>query len=100
MTACLWDELKCPHSLVSNTESTKMSFSSFQNVLQNSFVKPTLPGELSFSVLLRQLYESFSVKSSSQKFYLSSESFGILRWLKKLSISVAVFCLHFLKRVS
>ena len=41
-----------------------------------------------------------SFKTSSQSFDLSPESFGILRCLKKLLVSAAIFCLRFLKRVS
>ena len=94
------ESVKCPHSLVSNPESTKMSFSLFQNLLLNSFVKPSLPGDFSFCMLFRQFYKYFSVKSSSESFDLSSEWFETLRWLKKLSVSATVFCLRFLKRVS
>ena len=46
MIACLWDILKYLFSLVSNTESAKISFRSFQNVSWNSFVKPSLLGNL------------------------------------------------------
>ena len=55
MIACLWDIHKCPFSLASNTESIKISFSSFQNVSQNYFVKPSLPGDLSFCILHKVL---------------------------------------------
>ena len=77
-----------------------MSFSLLQNVLLNSFVKLSLLQDLSFCMLFRESYKSFSVKSSSQSFGLSSKKFEILKRLKQLLISAAVFCLRFLKRVS
>ena len=73
------ESVKYPYSLVSNTESTKVSFSSFQNLLLNSFHKPSLPGYFSFCMLFRQFYKSFSVESPSESFDLSSEWFETLR---------------------
>ena len=74
MIVCLWDVLKCPFSLVSDTESTKVFFNSFQNISKNYFVNPLLPGGLLFCMLFRESCKSFLVKSSSQRFALSSEN--------------------------
>ena len=95
--ACLWDVLKCTCSLVSDEESIKISLSSLQNVSYNSFASPLLPGD---SMLFRESLKSFLVKSSPQSFALSYEGLGKLIWLRKLLVSVTVFCLRFLKRVS
>ena len=55
MMAHLWDVLKRPFSLASVTKSTKISFSSFQEPSLNSFVNPSIPGDLSFWTLFRDL---------------------------------------------
>ena len=59
----LWDVLKCSLSLVYDRENTKTSFSSLQNMSWNSFVKASLPENLSFCMLFREF-----VKSSSRSF--------------------------------
>ena len=56
--------IKYTFSLASNTEFTKISLGSFQNVSENSFVNPSLPGDVSFCILFRELYKHFLVKSS------------------------------------
>ena len=87
--------IKYTFSLASNTEFTKISLGSFQNVSENSFVNPSLPGDVSFCILFRELYKHFLVKSSLQSFAGFSESFiGISTSLKK------VFRYRVLKNVS
>ena len=98
MTGSLWDVLKCGFSLFSDTESAKISFSSLQNISQNYFVRPPLPGDLSLNMFVTESHKPRLVKSFSQSAASSSEISEILRWLRKLSISTTVFCLCFFKK--
>ena len=99
MIACLWNVLKCPFSLASDTESIRISFSS----LQNYFVDRSLPLYLEvyhFECFLENPILFFQLNLLQKGFALSSESFEILIWLRKLLTSITVFCSLFLKRIS
>ena len=61
MRACLWDVLKCPFSLASYTESTK---DFLQLIPKTYFVIPSLPGDLSFCMLFKELYKLFRLNLS------------------------------------
>ena len=100
MMGSLWNVLKCGFSLFSDTESAKSSFSSLQNISQNYFVRPPLPGDLSLNMLVTESHKPRLVKSFSQSAVSSSEILEILRWLRKLLISTTVFCLCFFKKKS
>ena len=91
--ACLYKVQSSPSSKECDIEDKNVFFTSEQNVLKNSLVRPSFPGDLSLGILFNASNSSFSVISYSHSRDCSVDNWRKLETVfKKLIMSCSDKC--------